>query len=83
MRAALLSVLALASVSYSAAAPLRLSGSTTLKGVLEPHLPALQAAAEQSIQLNGTGSMTGLASLAIGSSDVAMLSCRWPTRWTP
>ncbi len=53
---------------------LRLAGSSTVKALLEPHLPALEQAVGCPLQLTGSGSATGLASLAVGSADVAMIS---------
>lgn len=61
-------------VSVQAETPLRLAGSTTVKNVIEPHLQALETAAARPIQISATGSVTGLASLALGSADVAMVS---------
>lgn len=61
-------------LSVQAQTPLRLSGSTTVKGVLEPKQAALEAAVGRQVEFSGTGTNTGLMSLATGSADVAMLS---------
>lgn len=54
--------------------PLRLSGSTTVKGALEPQRAALETAVGRRIDLAGTGTNAGLVSLLVGDADVAMLS---------
>ena len=54
--------------------PLRVAGSTTVKGALEPKHAALESAVGCKIEFSGTGTTAGLISLAIGTSDVAMLS---------
>lgn len=61
-------------LTLHAQAPLRLSGSTTVKGALEPKQAALETAVGRSIQFSGTGTSAGLLSLVSGVADVAMLS---------
>lgn len=56
------------------AQPLRLVGSTTVRGALEGQQPALEAAAGRPIEFSGTGTAAGLMSLVSGGADVAMLS---------
>jgi phosphate transport system substrate-binding protein len=67
-----------AGVSFAAgitsAAPIRLAGSTTVRGALEARLPELENSAACKLELSGNGSIVGLAALMAGSCDVAMLS---------
>jgi phosphate transport system substrate-binding protein len=53
---------------------IRIHGSTTVQAALEPHRAALEAAVGRKIEFSPTGSNAGLASLAAGKSDLAMLS---------
>lgn len=61
-------------LSLHAEPPLRLTGSTTVKGALEPRHAVLESAVGRPIEFSGTGSTAGLLSLVGGDCDVAMLS---------
>lgn len=61
-------------LTLHAQTPLRLSGSTTVKGALEPRQSVLESAVGRQIEFSGTGTNAGLISLMSGSADVAMLS---------
>lgn len=54
--------------------PLRVAGSTTVKGALEPKQQVLEKAVGRHIQFTGNGTSAGLLSLVLGDADVAMLS---------
>lgn len=54
--------------------PLQVHGSTTVRGALEPRQAQLEALIGRKIEFSGTGSTMGLASLAAGRAEVAMLS---------
>lgn len=62
------------SVGLRAESPLRLSGSTTVKGALEHRLAELERELGRKVELNGTGSNAGIVGLLAGSADVAMIS---------
>ena len=70
-----LAVLALCvGLTLHAQTPLRLSGSTTVKGALEPKQSLLELAVGRSIEFSGNGTNAGLISLVSGAADVAMIS---------
>lgn len=66
--------LALLGVSLKAEPILRLAGSTTVRGLLEPHQAAFEAAGRCRLEFNSTGSIAGLLALVSGTADLAMLS---------
>lgn len=74
MKTFLLSVLLLTAALVRGGEVLRVSGSTTVKGALEPKQDQLEAAMGAKIEFSGLGSSPGLISLASGTTDVAMLS---------
>jgi phosphate transport system substrate-binding protein len=61
-------------LSLHAQTPLRLSGSTTVEGALEPKQSALESAVGRHIEFAGNGTAAGLLTLLGGGADVAMLS---------
>jgi phosphate transport system substrate-binding protein len=61
-------------LTLHAQTPLRVAGSTTVKGALEPKQGALEKAVGRHIQFTGNGTSAGLISLVLGDADVAMLS---------
>ena len=60
--------------SFGAEAPLQLHGSTTVRGALEARRAEIEAQIGRQLELTGSGTNAGLASLAAGLADVAMLS---------
>lgn len=61
-------------LSLHAQTPLRVSGSTTVKGALEPKQAILESAVGRPIEFFGSGTAAGLLSLVSGNTDMAMLS---------
>lgn len=61
-------------IAVRAEMALQVHGSTTVRGALEPKQSRLEAAIGRKIEFNGTGSTMGLASLALGRAEIAMLA---------
>jgi phosphate transport system substrate-binding protein len=55
-------------------AALRVHGSTTVEGAIEPKLKDIEREAGSRVELTANGSMGGLADLAAGRADIAMIS---------
>lgn len=74
MRIALLVSLLCLSLPLGAQEVIRLSGSTSVRGLLEPRQTELQARAGCKLEFSGAGSAGGLLALVAGTADAAMLS---------
>lgn len=56
------------------AAPVRVQGSTTVAGLLEPRKGEVEGAAGVELEIRGVGSSRGIAALVAGEADIAMIS---------
>ncbi len=56
------------------AAPVRVHGSTTIAGLLEPRKGDVQNTAGMEIEIRGVGSSRGIEALVAGEADIAMIS---------
>lgn len=74
MKPLILALLLGLALSLHAETPLRLCGSTTVQGALQPKLQELESAVGRKIEFSGIGTNAGLMLLADGGVDVAMLS---------
>lgn len=72
--ATLAGALVMAAFAAAEAAPLRVQGSTTVAGLLEPRQGELEKAAGLEIEIQGVGSSRGIAALVAGEADIAMIS---------
>lgn len=74
MRIVILLILGCLAIVARAEMALKVHGSTTVRGALEPKQAELEALVGRKIEFSGTGSAIGLASLAAGRAEIAMLS---------
>lgn len=72
--ATLAGALVMPAFATAEAAPVRVQGSTTVAGLLEPREGEVESAAGLEIEIRGVGSSRGIAALVAGEADIAMIS---------